>query len=397
MDTKENQNKGADQASETSEITKAEGRAGVSKRANEECALFETANLQPSSGGTQNVSDDAQTGLNNTQATAQIVLGDERNVNTQFVSGSAVQDKNLQNLSESAAQGDETQLGGSNAKVAGSSETQSGLKGTCKCCACNKKGKTARESNWLVRLWKYYSPYEKIWLFSICSVGILLGILFPEDAGQPNWLRVIEILVIVGGCSCELLLSKQSRWAFIVSFVLYDTTQTIVYFANGLYISALFEIIFWIPILFVSFYQWTKQADAKNATLTVVKNVNYARDLAIFVGVLIVSVVTGLLFTTIGALAESMPDWWYLDALANTFSVCNGLFLVFRFKEQWLPWIGVALVEAVMWILSGQYIMLVLSVGYLMNSLYGLLKWQKYIKTHPEEQAKRKIQKDEGK
>ena len=78
-----------------------------------------------------------------------------------------------------------------------------------------------------------------------------------------------------------------------------------------------------------------------------------------------------------------MPDWWYLDALANAFSVCNGLFLICRFKEQWLPWIGVALVEAVMWILSGQYIMLILSLGYLMNSLYGLIKWHKYTKAHP--------------
>ncbi len=248
-----------------------------------------------------------------------------------------------------------------------------------------EKGKATEQkrANWLVRLWKYYSPYEKIWLISICTIGILLGIFFPEDASQPSWLRVVEIIVIVGGCSCELLLSKQSRWAFVVSFFLYDTTQTIVYFANGLYISALFELIFWIPILWVSFYQWTKQADSKNHSLTVVKKVNYARDLAIFVGVLVVSVVTGLLFTTIGALAESMPDWWYLDALANTFSVCNGLFLVFRFREQWLPWIGVAIVEAIMWILSGQYIMLVLSLGYLMNSLYGLIKWQQYIKKHP--------------
>lgn len=256
------------------------------------------------------------------------------------------------------------------------------------------RAKKANKRCWLVRLWDYYSTYEKIWLFTICTAGILLGIFFPEDEGQPSWLRVIEIIVIVGGCSCELLLSKQSRWAFIVSFVLYDSTQTIVYFANGLYISALFEIIFWIPILFVAFFQWTKQADIQNHNLTVVKKVNYARDLAIFVGVLIVSVVTGLLFTTIGALAEAMPDWWYLDALANTFSVCNGLFLVFRFKEQWLPWIGVALVEAILWILSGQYIMLVLSVGYLMNSLYGLIKWQKYIKTHPtlEENLKKNTQ-----
>lgn len=240
-----------------------------------------------------------------------------------------------------------------------------------------------KKKNWIVRLWNYYTIYEKIWLLSICTAGILLGIFFPEDEMQPSWLRIIEIVVIIGGCSCELLLSKQSKWAFIVSFILYDTTQTIVYFANGFYISALFEIIFWMPILFISFYLWGKKSDGKNKNLTVVKQVNWKRDVLIFTAVLIGSILTGVIFSSIDFIAYGMSEWWYLDALANTFSVCNGLFLIFRFKEQWVPWIGVALVEAVLWILSGQYIMLVLSLGYLMNSLYGFIMWQKYIKTHP--------------
>lgn len=215
----------------------------------------------------------------------------------------------------------------------------------------------------------------------------MFAFLFPEGEAR-TWLKVVQVIAIIGGCSCELLLSKQSKWAFIVSFFLYDITQIIVYFANGYYISALFEIIFWIPILFISFYLWNKKSDKDNKNLTQVKEVNWKRDVLIFVVVLAVSVGTGLMFTSIGAIAEGMPDWWYLDALANTFSVCNGLFLIFRFKEQWIPWIGVALVEAVMWILSGQYIMLILSIGYLMNSLYGFIMWTKYVKKHKEEPVK---------
>ena len=240
------------------------------------------------------------------------------------------------------------------------------------------------KKNWFIRLWNYYSTYEKCWLISICSIGILFGILFPESEGTPTWLRVVEIIAIVGGCSCELLLSKQSKWAFIVSFILYDTTQTVVYFANGLYVSALFELIFWIPMLFISFFFWEKKTDNKNRLLTTVKDVNYKRDLYIFLGLLALSVGVGYGFTQIGVIAEGMPDYWILDALANTFSVCNGIFLLMRFREQWIPWVGVAIVEAVLWILSGQFIMLVLSVGYLMNSTYGFIKWTKYIKVHPE-------------
>lgn len=231
---------------------------------------------------------------------------------------------------------------------------------------------------WLVRLWHYYTTYEKIWLFSIISIGIALALLFPDDSRQ--WLMAIEIVAIIGGCSCELLLSKQSKWAFIVSFFLYDTAQTVVYFATGLYISALFEIVYWIPMLFISFYFWNKQKDNLKNYLTQVKKVNFAKELAIFIGILIISVAVGILFTSIGFIAEGLSDWWYLDALANTFSVCNGLFLLFRYREQWLPWIGVALVEATLWILSGQYIMLVLSLGYLMNSTYGFIMWTKYIR-----------------
>ncbi len=263
---------------------------------------------------------------------------------------------------------------------------------------------------WLVRLWNYFTTYEKIWLFSLCTLGVLFACLFPEDDGAFTWLKVIELIVIVGGCSCELLLSKQSKWAFIVSFVLYDLTQIIVYTFNGYYISAFFEIVFWVPILFISFHFWSKWQDKEKSELTAVKEINLKRDLIIFLSVLMASITVGLLFLYIDELALKFSDaissvitaiipsatayesglssYWHLDALANTFSVCNGLFLVLRFKEQWIPWIGVALVEAVMWILSGQYIMLILSLGYLMNSTYGLIMWQKYIKNHPSANSK---------
>ncbi len=243
--------------------------------------------------------------------------------------------------------------------------------------------KTAEQNHkkhWLKRLWKYYSPYEKIWLFSICAIAILFGIFFPENSNEFVWLRVVEIIAVVGGCSCELLLSKQSKWAFIVSFVLYDTTQTIVYFANGFYISALFEIIFWIPILFISFFSWEKHQDKKKSELTQVKRFNYKKELAIFVTILSLSIIVGIIFTSLDFVSNTLSDWWYLDALANTCSVCNGMFLLLRYEEQWVPWIGVALIEGILWVLSGQYIMLVLSVGYLMNSIYGFIKWHFYIK-----------------
>lgn len=236
-----------------------------------------------------------------------------------------------------------------------------------------------KKQNKLVQIWHYFSTYEKCWLFILSAVGITLGILFPEENG---WLRVFEIITLIGGCTCELLVSKQSKWCFVVSFFFYDLTETVIYVADGLYISALFEVIFWMPILVVSFFSWNKKQDDENAELTKVKQINWKRDLVMFLIVLGVSFGTGALFTYIGFLAEGMSDVWYLDALANTFSVLNGLFLWLRYKEQWLPWYGVTIVEAILWIIHGNWVMLVLSVGYLTNTTYGLIKWNKYIRKH---------------
>jgi nicotinamide mononucleotide transporter len=243
---------------------------------------------------------------------------------------------------------------------------------------------TKKKGKIFTRLWNYFSLYEKIWLFSLSLIGIILAIVFPSESG---WLKIFEIITLIGGCSCELLVSKQSKWCFIVSFFFYDLTETIIYFADGYYISALFEIIFWMPILLISFFSWEKHQDIKDANLTVVKKINLKRDLLIFISILLISFITGIIFTYIGFIAEGLSSYWYLDALANTFSVCNGLFLWLRYKEQWLPWYGVCICEAIMWVIAGNYIMLILSIGYITNTTYGLIKWSKYASSHSDEEV----------
>lgn len=240
-----------------------------------------------------------------------------------------------------------------------------------------------KKNNWFVKVWNYFTTYEKIWLFLLTTAGIVLAILFPGDETR-TWVRIIECVTLVGGITCELLLSKQTRWAFVVSFLFYDLTQTVIYIVNGYYVNALYEIIFWIPILFVDFFAWNKMKDKENDDLTVVKKINWKLDLVLFFIILGVSLAIGALFTVISITAEGMSDYWWLDALGGALNVLNGLFILLRFREQWIPWIGVCIVEAVMWCISGRYVLLILSLGYLTNSIYGYIKWTKYIKTHPQ-------------
>ena len=84
----------------------------------------------------------------------------------------------------------------------------------------------------------------------------------------------------------------------------------------------------------------------------------------------------------------------YLDACASAVGVVNGVFILLRYREQWIAWYIVAIRETVINIMVGQWILLVLKAGYLTNTTYGYIKWTKYIKTHTaeiEEDTKRSV------
>ena len=54
----------------------------------------------------------------------------------------------------------------------------------------------------------------------------------------------------------------------------------------------------------------------------------------------------------------------------------------FRLREQWLAWYLCAALESIINILSGQYVLLILKLGYFTNTTYGYIKWSRYIREH---------------
>ena len=75
----------------------------------------------------------------------------------------------------------------------------------------------------------------------------------------------------------------------------------------------------------------------------------------------------------------------YIDACASAVGIANGLFIFFRLREQWIAWYICAILEGIINIITGQYVLLILKIGYLTNSTYGYIKWSKYIKEHKED------------
>ena len=151
---------------------------------------------------------------------------------------------------------------------------------------------------------------------------------------------------------------------------------------------------FWLPIDILSYINWTRHKDDEEDELTVVRRLTGWQEVMVIAGIAIWTIVIGWLISGLDIKTDFLGgnrtlELWiiYIDACASAVGVANGLFIFFRLREQWIAWYICALLEAIINILSGQYVLLVLKLGYFTNTTYGYIKWTKYIKEHKPAEA----------
>lgn len=255
----------------------------------------------------------------------------------------------------------------------------------------SKQNDNGKKKNIFVRIWNYFSTYEKIWFFSIVALSILFAFLFPEEevnGVNGSIIMVLYLIDIFSNVLCELLISKQSKWNFIVSLIVELTEIVTLIILAARFATMAVTLFFWIPIDIISFINWQRHTDDKDEELTVVRTLKWWQTILVVVGIIVWTMGIGYL------MAAYAPDTdfysselievivCYLDACVSAVGIANGLFILFRYREQWLAWYICAGLETVINILSGQWVLLVLKAGYFTNTTYGYIKWTKYIKSH---------------
>ena len=247
----------------------------------------------------------------------------------------------------------------------------------------------------IVKLWSSFTTYEKIWFFSVVILTIIVSIIWPSTVDNlsinPILIMTLYIADVFSNALCELLISKQSKWNFIVSlFVEVIEIATLIVIAER-FASMAVTLFFWIPIDIISFINWNKHKDEKEEEITKVRTLKGWQEILIIFGIIVWTFGVGYILTLIDV--EGILDAnetidkivCYLDAFVSAVGVCNGLFILFRFREQWIAWYIDAILETIINILSGQWVLLVLKAAYFTNTTYGYIKWTKYIKSHPDE------------
>ena len=233
---------------------------------------------------------------------------------------------------------------------------------------------------------KSFTLYQKIFLAAVLLLTAGFVVFFPDMMLEADYMAfplliVCSVISVISNPLCELLISKQSKWNFVIDFFLIEIPELVICLYFGWYAIALTIMLFWMVIDVISFVRWSKHPDNEDENLTVVKRLKPWQSLLVLVGIVVFGLVVGKLLQFIPGASDT-----YLDACASAVGMANGILLLLRYSEQWIAWLITTIIYLIMDISAGAYILLIGEVAMLVNTIYGMVKWYLYTKQQNEKE-----------
>ena len=190
----------------------------------------------------------------------------------------------------------------------------------------------------------------------------------------------VEIVSAVLGLSCVFLAGRNSKYNFYVGYV-YNVFLFVLFMHQHLYSAMILQ-----PIsLMINAYghwRWThpkeEERSAADSSRLKVGNIPPRQVALYLLAVLGASVAWAFVLKFV----FDDPANPYLDSLMLMLTLCAQYLSARKYWECWIVWLLVNIGNATLYILSGLYIMPVVSALYIANGVWSLVSWRKMYKNN---------------
>ncbi len=221
---------------------------------------------------------------------------------------------------------------------------------------------------------KWYEHLMGAIMIFIAARAMVIGFTTGSADGNPPWLTVINFISAVCGVICIFFTAK----ANISNFV-FASVNTIVYAVYLVYWhiwgTALLEILFYIPMNFVSWYFWAKHRDREITQKT------KSRRLTLLQNGICAAVVVASALIYHGVLVKVGGEVAWFDAFTLSIGILATILELLRYKEQYIWWIITDIVSIGMYIAHFDMVYLTKRSIYLIMAVIGLMNWAKLNRT----------------
>ena len=178
---------------------------------------------------------------------------------------------------------------------------------------------------------------------------------------------------MVTGLLCAYFASEGKRVNYILGLINY-ILMGYVSFKNNLFGIFFFYIFIFSPLQIHGYISWKKNLDSNENVK--VREFNLKNSIIITLSCIVGSFALGYFLSLIPGQRLAI-----MDASSNCINLCGVILMILRFKEAWWLWLANNIIDLIIWIITtmnngtGSIMMLLVSIGYLLINIYGVIKW----------------------
>ncbi len=226
---------------------------------------------------------------------------------------------------------------------------------------------------------KWYEYVMGTVMIVIAARAMIQGFTTGDSDGNPAWLTVINFISAVCGVLCIFFTAKAN-----ISNFIFATVNTLVYAIYLVYWhiwgTAALEILFYIPMNFISWYMWARHRDAELTQKTKSKRMSVGQNVFWAAAVVISAVIYHYILVLVDGkeifgTVQSVRDVRWQDAFILSIGLVATVLELLRYREQYVWWIITDVISVWMYIVHFDAVYLTKRSIYLIMAVIGLVNW----------------------
>lgn len=223
-----------------------------------------------------------------------------------------------------------------------------------------------RVKNWFkdeyIKDWK---PFDYIFLFGLLAIQLIMTP-FMIDAGLSVGWNVFVLVASFIGTLATIICAKGKMSYYIWGFI-----QTIMFLILNLKLKLWVESaeqVYYLVTMIIGVFVWKKNIDEDTEAIKANKFSAFKFIMTI-IGLILLSFIIYQVDIKLGGAAP------LLDTLSLSIAVVANILCTFCYKEQWILWFVLDVIQTILYFVIGQPMMAVMYIAWTINTIYGYINW----------------------
>lgn len=218
--------------------------------------------------------------------------------------------------------------------------------------------------NEYVKDWK---TFDYIFLFGLLAVQLIMTPFMIDSGLSVGW-NIFTLVASFIGTLATIICAKGKMSYYVWGFI-----QTIMFLIFNLKLKLWVESaeqVYYLITMVIGVFIWKKNIN-KDTEAIKAKKFDLLKFILTLISLLVLSVIIYFVDIQIGGTAP------LLDTLSLSIAIVANILCSFCYKEQWLLWFVLDVVQTILYFVIGQPMMAVMYIAWTINTIYGWVTWNK--------------------